>query len=85
MKSDLQEWKLLNGEAEPDFPAGAVFGVSQWRDLGRYVRLNGNVVQVPMARGTNVVVAYDPALPPDAIVWYWLPSNLQRHIARLEQ
>jgi hypothetical protein len=85
VKSDLKEYRLRHGEVEPDFPAGAIFGASEWRDLGRYVRLNGNVCQVPIARGTNVVIAYDPSLPPDAVVWYWLPENLQRHVARLEQ
>ena len=85
MKSDLQEYKLRHGEAEPEFPVGAIFGASQWRDLGRYVRLNGSVCQVAIARGANVVIAYDPDLPPDAIVWYWLADNLQRHVERLEQ
>jgi hypothetical protein len=85
MTSDLQDWKLLNGETEPGFPAGAVFGITAWRDLGKYVRLNGNVVQIAMHRSITVVVGLDPSLPPDEIKWYWLPSNLQRHIARLEQ
>ena len=87
MQSDLQEWKDRNGGSEPQFPVGAVFGVSEWRDLSRYVFpcAREKRVTIALARGHTITIAVDPKLPPDTIVWYWLESNLEAHLSKLRK